>query len=570
MPLDGMFLCAIKNEIISDAIGARVDKIHQPMRDVVVISMHESGRNLKLLISANASGARVGFSSVAFENPASPPMFCMLLRKHIRSGRLIGARQQGLDRVLYLDFESVSEMGSKNQLTLVCELIPRRANCILINQNNVIIDALKRTNPLESNDRIIFPGVEYNPLPEQDKLNILEVENEQIISKIINNASGLPDKDLMGAVQGLSPLISRELLHIYETNCEETLNAQKLGFMLNNLREGLSNPDYVILFDGEIPKDFSFMNITQYGNSLGIKRYDSASGLMEEFYSQRDEKERRRQSAGELLRFIKLRIERCSRKLESQKLEYKQSKKRDAQKFCGDLINANLNNIKKGQTTVRLVNYYDNTLPEIEIKLDAKLTPSQNAQKYYTEYKKAVNAERTLAELIEQGKSELEYLESVHDAASRAQERAEIDEIREELAAAGYIRKTKGNLKGRPKSKPLDYLRFKSPDGFTILCGRNNTQNDRLLRQAKPFDIWCHAKNMPGSHVVVMTEGKSVPDETIGTALRIAAFHSKGRESSSVPVDYTLIKNVKKPSGAKAGYVIFTHQKTVTVSPKIT
>ena len=637
MPLDGMFLHTVKNEIYKRAAGGRVDKIHQPFKDMLIITLRSKikSENLKLLISTNSANARVGFTSLSLENPAAPPMFCMLLRKHIAGGKLTNIRQQGLDRAVYFDFEVTSELGDKVKITLACELMTRRANCILINQDGIIIDTLKRTNPIENNERAIFPGVKYKPISQQNKLNVTTASKDEIVEKIsktelknkfvlpkdeklnnikkaeissvkqenLNNSNFYKTKNLswdkiaLNNLQGVSPLTSREIvsretinderLTIYNErltmNDEQLIddgrhgNKQSCNDKKDNRFKGkiegivdffvgfLGKPHFCMLMDGDVPKDFSFVPITQYGNALQIKKYDNASVLMEEFYFERDEKERQQQRAGDLLKFLKTRIERAQRKLETQKLEYKQSKERDKYKLYGELINANLHLLSKGQTKTKLVNYYKEDMPEIEIKLDARLTPVQNAQKYYSEYKKLLNAENILKELITQSKEELMYLESVYESVHRAKQNAEIDEIKEELVQSGYIKRIPAKNK-KKKQKPLDYLRYTSPDGFTILCGRNNIQNDRLtFKQARTNDIWCHAKNVPGSHVVIITQGDEVPDATLKMALKIAAENSKARGSDNVPVDYTLVKNVRKPNGAKAGYVIYFEQKTVMV-----
>lgn len=571
MALDGAFLYTIQTEL-KEKIGARIDRIHQPSRDELVLVLRWKGGNGRLLLSANASNARIHFTQYPPENPKVPPMFCMLMRKYLGSGKLVNVRQLELDRVLYLDFETVNELGDSIVLTLAVEIMGRHSNLILIGPDGNIIDSIKRVDRTMSEVRMVLPGIPYTPPPLQEKRNLLETDNDSILQLMNSRPDGELSKCLMGVLQGISPILAREMA-FFVTGGEERRKNELNGHETARLRQCLDQVrrillehqvSYTVVLEQNKPKDFSFLKIAQYGSYLGIRQFSTASELLDYFYAERDRVARMRQRSHDLLKLLVNTTERISRKLEIQRGELEQSVKRDEYRMFGDLIQSNLYRMEKGQSRVTVENFYDENKP-VTILLDPLLTPAQNAQRYYTEYKKAITAEQKLTQLIRQGQQELEYIDSVFDAVSRTSGEAELMEIREELAEEGYLKRNRNASK---RSKPQPPLRYRSSDGFSILCGRNNRQNDQLtLKQAKNYDLWCHAKNIPGSHVIVESEGREIPDSTIEEACVIAAYNSKAREGNQVPVDYTRIKYVKKPNGAKPGMVIFTNQKTAYVTP---
>jgi len=574
MALDGAFLSELKNEIETLAINSRVDRIHQPSREELVIALRWRGGGGKLLLSAGANSPRVHFTEVVQENPKQPPMFCMLMRKHLGNARLIAVRQIALDRILHLDFEAVNELGDLVVLTIAVEIMGRHSNIILIDQNQKIIDSIKRIDDEMSSVRQILPGMTYTLPPLQNKLVLTSCTPAQVADRVRSGRNVELSKAIMDALMGVSPILCRELAH-YAARGRELLAAEldddtvsRLEFAVGNLIATLQNhtgvPTLVAEPDGR-PRDFSFIDIHQYGHLMLTKHYDSYSSLLDSFYSERDRMERMKVRSHDLLRLLANTSDRIARKLYAQKQELLECADRDKLKVMGDLINANIYRLEKGQTYFDAENFYEEGSPILRIPLDPQYTPAKNAQKYYAEYRKADTAEKMLHTLIAQAEEESRYIDSVFDALSRADCEAELAAIREELAQGGYIKNYKSKYK-RPEKLALQ--KYLSSDGFTILSGRNNVQNDQLtLKTARGCDIWFHTQKIPGSHTVVITEGKPVPNQTLTEAAMIAAYNSKARESAQVAVDYTAIKNVKKPNGAKPGMVIYDPYQTAYVTP---
>lgn len=573
MALDGIFLTALAKEIESQALGARVDKIYQPSREELIIALRFRGGSVKLLLSASANSPRVHFTTVTLENPKSPPMFCMLLRKHLSTAKLIGVRQQKHDRILFLDFETVNELGDLVVITIAIEIMGRHSNIIVINQDGKIIDAVKRITDEMSSVRPILPGMTYQLPPGQDKLDFFESDREQAVKAFQNTKNQDYAKAIMQVYQGISPVLAREIAH-YATGGLELLKNDVSGFRMNRMFEYLErvrnqvlsgNNQYTVVLENGKPKDFTLVDIEQYGSYFQKKYYDTASQLLDYFYSERDRVERMKQRSHDLLKLLVNSTERINRKLVLQQQELAESENRDTYKIYGDLLNANLYALKKGDRFAKVQNFYQEDFPEIVIPLDESLTPAQNAQKYYNDYRKAKTAEEKLKELIVKSREELVYLDSIFDALTRTTGESELLEIREELTEQGYLRNYRNKNKMLKAQPPIQY---RSSDGFTILCGRNNKQNDKLtLKTARNYDMWLHTQKIAGSHVIIVADGKEIPDRTIEEAAVIAAYNSHARESAQVPVDYTLIRNVKKPNGAKPGMVIFTDYKTAYVTP---
>lgn len=578
MALDGAFLKYVKQELDDKLMGMRVDKIFQPNRDEIVVAFRGVGASYKVLMSARANSPRVNITSYPPENPQTPPMLCMLLRKRLTGAKLKAITQHQLERVVRFDFDATDELGDKVTLSLAVEIMGKYSNIIFIDGEGNIIDALKRVDMSMSSQRLVLPGLEYRLPPPQEKLNPLETPVSEIIDKIRNSEKTmLLNKALLSVVQGFSPVVCRELEHItgrgvsLDNKSMTDEHYSRLEFFLNRtikeIRENIGTPCMVQTLEGR-PLDFSFMNILQYGTAAVTVKYDSFSELLDSFYLERDKAERMRVKGQELLKQLSNISERLARKINTQKVELANSEDREHFRIKGDLIQANLYRIEKGDSEAELENFYDEGMPTITIKLDPALNPGQNAQKYYKDYRKAKNAQQYLTVEIEKAQQELVYIDSVFDCLSRAETERELTEIKQELIEGGYIKRIRSRQKIKGALPPLE---FESRSGLKILVGRNNIQNDKLtLKTAKNYDLWFHTKDIPGSHTVIMAQGETPDDESILYAAQLAAYHSKAKESSKVAVDYTLIKYVSKPQGAKPGMVIYKNQKTLYVKPSLT
>lgn len=570
MSLDGAFLHIVRNELLP-LVGSRVDKVYQPSREEIVISLRTLRDGAKKLIfSANSMSARVNLTAAAFENPQHPPMLCMLLRKHLGGGRLSDIRQDGLERILYFDFECTNEIGDAVTNTLIAEIMGRHSNIILV-RNGRVVDSVKRITDDISSVRRILPNIEYETPPREERLCLLHCSADEVLAAIVDSPERL-SKKLPSVLEGISPIFARECAYYAAKDadaiCSELTDSAKdrLRFILGRAKKALEgNAEFTVVSElNGRKKDFCFINIEQYATGMLTSHCNSANELLDSFFAAADRTERTKQRAHDLLKLLMNTYERVSRKLELQKKELAECGEREVFRVCGDLLNANIYRLEKGMTKVTLEDFY--TGEPREITLDARLSPAQNAQKYYNEYRKLDTAEKKLTDLIAKGQQELVYIDSVFDAVSRTDSEADLAEIRRELREQGYLR---GGVRADEKVKKLsEPLKFCSSDGFDILVGRNNRQNDQLtLKTAKATDIWLHTQGLAGSHVIIRTEGKEVPEQTLFEAAMLAAYHSKGRESSQVPVDYTAVKFVKKPAGAKPGMVIFTNNRTLFVAP---
>ena len=546
MALDGAFLRLIKNELEAQLLNTKVDKIYQPSKFDFILSMRSRDGVKKLLISASPNSPRINITSSSYENPQTPPMLCMLLRKRLSGARLRTIRQPDLERLLFLDFEAVNELGDTVMLTLAVEIMGQYSNIIFIDSDGNIIDAVKRVDVSMSSQRLVLPGIKYQLPPNQAKISMLDYSADDIIDSVQSISKNMPlSKALLSTVQGISPIICREWeyltghgrdIFISDLN-EETIS--RLRFFLkrtiNTVREFQGEP-YIINDNSKKPIDFTFEmleNIRQRSDDLSKLLSNTASRLIKKIYLQNEE------------------LSACA--------------DREHFRICGDLIQANLYQIPKGSSSCKVQNFYDENLAEIEISLDPALSPAVNSQKYYKKYQKAKTAEQVLKIQIAKAEDELDYISSVMDSLSRAGSLRELDEIRFELAEQGYIKSKSKKTKTISSLPPIELT---SKSGFKILVGRNNKQNDTLtLKFANKNDIWLHAKDIPGSHTIIITNGQQPDDETILFAAQIAAAHSKAKGSSKTPVDYTRVKFVSKPNGAKPGKVIYTNQKTLFVSP---
>lgn len=549
MAFDGAFLHKVIAEL-KDAIDCHIDKIYQPSRDELVFSLRKKGFSKKLLISAKAGAQRVHFTENKYENPATPPMFCMLMRKYLSAARLVDITQPDLERVAIFVFSTSNEMGDIVEIKLVCELIGGKANIILVNADGKIIDALRHSS-VEAGGRLILPTATY-ALPEKaEKLNpLLLCANE--IEKETENRS------LLSAIEGFSPLICREI----EESDNKTTALEKIlaDIKINNTPILLYNPQ------GE-PFDFTYTEVKQYGKDYKNTVFESFSALLDGFYTEKETVSRINSAARDIIKLITSLKNRAEKRLAIRLNDLKKCENRENLRIYGELIKANLYNIEKGATVARVPNYYSENMEIVSIPLDASLSPQNNANKYFKEYKKTYTAEQTLKELTRKDSEEIIYLESVLDSIERSTSLSDIAQIREELTDAKYIKSL--STRKKQNQNQNTYKEYTSVEGYKILVGKNNRQNDYLTTVlASKTDLWFHVKNIPGSHVIVFSGGNTVTDETILQAALLAAENSKAAKSANVAVDYTPIKYVKKPNGAKPGMVIYTTNKTVYVTPK--
>ncbi len=575
MALDGIFLKQVKNEIEKEAVTMRVEKVHQPSKEELVLILRGRNGQKKLLLSARANSPRIHFTTHAPENPKTPPMLCMLLRKHLTSAMITSFRQVDSDRILFIDFDSTNEIGDKVKLSLVIEIMAQHSNIILINaDNNIIIDALKRVDFSTSSVRQILPGLTYALPPKQFKLDLYSETSEKICDRILSFTNKNLSSAVLSSIEGISPVISREIAFkttYYDKFCNELDENEKgrLKAVIEEIQDIIKNEKafpFVVEDENSRPADFAFIEINQYSGVRKCVKEESFSSLLDSFYYERDRLERTKQRSDDLYKKLNNLIQRTAKKINLQTSELAQCADRETLRINAELISANQYRLQKGSAYYEVENYYDNN-NTVRIKADPALTPTANSQKYFKEYRKAKTAEKMLTELIEKNKEELEYLESVLDELNRADGEEEITEIRRELAENGYLKNKHKDAKNK-NQKTLPPKKFISDDGFTILVGRNNIQNDKLsLKTARKHDLWLHTQKIHGSHVIIVSDGKEISDLAIEQAAIIAAYNSKARLSSQVPVDYTEAGNLKKPNGAKPGFVIYHVYNTVFVKP---
>lgn len=573
MALDGIFMSGLRSEFEENSLNSRIDKVSMPAKDEVILSLRNKNGNKKLLFCVRSNCPRVHYINENVENPPSPPMICMLLRKYLVGALITGIRQIETDRVLFFDLDATNEIGDKIKLYLCFEIMGTYSNVILLDGEMKIIDSLKRIDFASSSIRQIIPGLMYTYPPKQDKLCLFLCSPDEVVSVVREKENMLLSKALMASVQGISPVISRETAfrvsgtdkYVSELDLNEVL---RLRDTLNEIKNTLIKPQkaYMLLDDKEKPVDFSFLPVRHYSDKYSLLEFSSYSELLESFYREKDKLERNRHRGQELFRLVNNNIERVSKKLNLQRSDLKSCADREKYRVYAELINAYIYKLEKGSFYYDLENYYDGN-NTVRIPCSPSLSPQKNAQKYFKKYKKAATAEKMLTSLIEKGEEELIYLQSVIDELNRCESEAEVSHIREELIEAGYLRKK--SLKGSKKlPKALPPHRFITSDGFTVLVGRNNIQNDRLsMKEANNHDMFLHVQKQPGSHVIIVSDNREISDKAIEEAAVIAAVFSSASESSLVTVDYTPVKNLKKPVGAKAGYVIYHIYNSINVKP---
>ncbi len=575
MPFDAIFLKAVTAELSEKLQDARIDKIHQPTRDSLVLHFRSREGTQRLLICANPGYPRLHLTQMASENPAQPPMFCMLLRKHLLGGRLVAIEQAPMERCVALRFACTDELGTPTQKQLIAELMGRTSNLILVGDDGRVLDCLRRVDLTMSERRPVLPGLRYELPPQQDK-HSPEAVAEDFLACRLAGAVGTPlDKFLLDAFFGLSPLLCRELAFRCAGQTDALIPAKTEALancLARHLRILCTGPWEPTLLrrDNGRGFDFSCIPIGQYGNALAQETYADFSSLLDAFYAARDTADRLRQKSQAIVRDVSILRDRTSRKLSHQRQELEATYDRERLRQLGDIVTANLYQMERGQVRLSAVDFYDPEMKQIDIPLNPAISPQQNAAKFYKDYAKAKNAEKYLTEQIAQGEQEFHYLLSVLDALSRVETERDILEIREELISGGFLREQGG--KKRMKLPPARPMAFLSSDGFPIFVGRNNRQNDELtLRTAAKTDLWLHVQKIPGSHVIIACDGQTPPDSTVTEAMQLAAYYSRSREGQGVPVDCTQVKNVKKPNGARPGMVIYDRYRTgyVTPDPKL-
>lgn len=559
MSFDGMFTRAIAKELSEALRGGRINKIHQPFKNEIVLVIRAGGKNHKLLLSVHPSYARAQITTESYENPNEPPMFCMLLRKHLEGYILEDIHQVGLERMIVLDVKGRNELGDLSSKQLVIEIMGRHSNIILIDKTrNMILDSIKHVSYALNSHRAILPGQEYKLPPAQNKYNPLEATEEDVLKRVDFNA-GKIDKQLVEQFAGLSPLLAREIVHEAGIANRNTLPKAFISRM-EKIRIYQNEPSIMNAHGKEM---FYLFPMTH--TSSEVQSFSNISGMLDRFYFGKAVRDRVKQQGNDLERLIINERDKNKKKIDKLQKTLVEAQNAEEYQLFGELLTANLYAVEKGRTSVEVINYYDENAGMVTIPLDPQKSPSDNAQRYFTKYQKAKTARKIVQEQIEKANEEVLYFETLIQQMETASIK-DIEEIRQELIEEGYIRdRQKNKSKKQVVAKPvLD--QYVSSDGTDILVGKNNKQNDYLTNKvASRDDVWLHTKDIPGSHVVIRS--KTPSDNTILEAANIASYFSKARSSSSVPVDFTQVRHVKKPNGAKPGFVIYDNQQTVYVTP---
>ena len=564
MPLDALCLTAVAGEVRAAVQGGKIDKIYQPTRDEVVLYIRGPAGNVRLLLSANPGHPRAHLTERNRENPEQPPMFCMLLRKHLQGARILELNQPPLERILDFRLETLDELGDRVERRLVLEAMGRSANLLLLDGEGRIVDCTRRVDgDLARGQRQLLPGLFYRQPPAVDKLNPFTLSPEELRLVLANPLGKAWDKLLLDSFTGLSPLVARELAFRAGDDSE------KLAAELEKLGKAVEENHftaYLLVREGK-PVDFTFLPVLQYGPETESIPRESFSALLDDFFSDRESAERVRQRGQDLVKSVTSARDRTARKLGNQARELEATKNRERLRELGDILTSNLHLMERGMSTFRTMDFYDPEGGEVDIPLDPLLTPQQNAAKYYKEYNKAKTAEEMLTIQIEKGEKELEYLNSVLENIALAEGEKDLQEIRQELTETGYLRRPKTAAKRAKKvsGKPME---FRSSSGLRISVGKNNSQNDLLTTKlAYKSDIWLHTQKIHGSHVILWLEGGEADARSLTEAAQLAAYFSQARDGSKVPVDYTPVKYVKKPAGARPGMVVYTTYQTAVVEP---
>lgn len=575
MAFDGITIAAMVRELNNNLAGGRINKIAQPEGDELMITARGTEGQKRLLLSASASLPLIYFTEKNKISPLTAPNFCMLLRKHIGSARIAGIRQPGLERVVEFDLEHLNELGDPCKKMLILELMGKHSNLIFCDDKNMILDSIKHVSSHMSSVREVLPGREYFITKTQDKWNPLTITQEEFLEKVCKKPVSAA-KALYSSLTGLSPVIAEELcyrasvdgndsiLSLNEISCIHLYHT--LQRMMEDVKEGNFTPN--IIYRGEEPVEYGVFLFQQYGPEYHSISFDSVSSMLETYYASKNILTRIRQKSADLRKIVQTALERNRKKLILQQKQMKDTAKKEKYRVYGELINTYGYTLPEGSKSFQALNYYTNE--EITIPLDETLTPAQNSKKYFDRYTKLKRTEEALTTQLADTESEIEHLESISNALDIARSESDLAQIKEELTQYGYIKRHFSGKKGakmQAKSKPFHYI---SSDGFDIYVGKNNFQNDELtFKFATGNDWWFHAKKMAGSHVVVKTKDGELPDRTFEEAGRLAAYYSKGRTAPKVEIDYIQKKHVKKPGGAKPGFVVYYTNYSLMAEPDI-
>ena len=561
MPLDAICLSGLTRELELVLPGAKIDKIQQPERDMILLSLRTRQGNCRLLIAAGTGNARVHLTGASFENPQEPPMFCMLLRKHLTGARIVSVIQPEYERMLILDLATHDDLGFETPKKLIVEMMGRSSNLVLIDHDGRILDCMRRMDFGGDALRCLLPGMIYRMPPAQSKPALLATSSEERRALLLGAVGDRPiEKWLLDTFAGLSPLICRELA--FRCGGNYAMLAPLLDAFTESIQAGELQP--YLFFEDQKPLDFSFMDLRQYGSEIRRECPESFSELLDRYYTGRDRLAQQQRRAHDLSKTVKTLRDRQQRKLAGQREEYQRTEERDNVRKTAELITANLYRIRKGDRVLRCQDYYDPECAEIEISLDPLKSPQQNAAMLYKQYAKMKAAREHLEHLIREGETKLDYLNSVLALIGEAESEKDLADLRRELVETGIIRQGKNKKPDRGRAQAP--LRFRSEDGFEILVGRSNLQNDELTTKlGRRTDYWLHTQQIHGSHVLIHCEGEAPSQTAIEQAAIIAAYYSQGRGGGKIPVDYTMLRFVRKPSGSMPGKVIYTDYKTITV-----
>lgn len=564
MAFDGIYLYSLIQELKSSMINLKIDKINQPEKDEVILTLRGKEQK-RLLISASSNCPRIHFTSLVKENPKQAPMFCMVMRKYLIGGKILDIYQKDTDRVVCMDVECSDELGFNSVYTLIVEIMARHSNITLVRtRDNKVMESIKHITFDMNTYRSLYPGVSYIYPPESTKVNPFEANEALLTNELENQDLPFTDDIFSKLFTGISKPLSKELFYRASIRSNFTLDKNNIkNFTLNTLNELLDLKNHVIYLKDGVYKDFSFSkfnSLTQYETL----EFFSHSELLDSYYINKDKQERLNNRSQDLQKLINTNIERCKKKIKILENTLKDCESKDEYKLKGELLTSYIYSIVPGSKEISLLNYYEEE-EYINITLKENKSPSENIQEYFKKYNKFKKSEENAITQLQHGHDELNYLLSVASNLNNADNYTDIEDIKNELVESGYIRFKKSKNK---KSKPAEPMHFISSDGIDIYVGKNNIQNDFLtLKFASKNDLWLHAKNMPGSHVIIKTN--DVSEKTLSEAATLAAYYSKGQNSSKVPIDYTNVKNVKKPSGSKPGMVIYYTNKTIYAEPSV-
>jgi predicted ribosome quality control (RQC) complex YloA/Tae2 family protein len=561
MSFDGMVTGAVAHQLNRVLTGGKIEKIYQPEADEIILNVHAGRDNYKLYISSNSSHARLHLISETTSNPLNPMGFCMLLRKHLQGGRISGIEQKDSERIVEISVDTINELGFSVNKKLIVEIMGKHSNIIVVDiASNKIIDSIKRISIDVNRYRQLLPGQQYVYPPSQDKVPYYGLTEKQV-DAFTENSGDHTAKALMSNIQGISPLIAEEI--VYQSGRQEKSIYQILSDYVDRISSDAPSPRVYLQEDGT-PFDFHLFPLGSIADYYIEKSFGDISEALSYYYSNKSSSNRIRQKSSDLDRAVGGSLDKLYLKKQRLSEDLLKAESSDIYRLYGELLTANMHQIRQGSSHTEVLDYYTNEM--ISIQLDPRFSPIQNAQRYYKKYSKAKTAVTEKNIQLTEANQDIEYLESVLSYIETSSTVEEIEELRQELIEGGYLRKRKNNFKPN-KTKPAPY-QYTSSDGFRILVGRNNKENDILtFKTASAKDVWFHTKDIPGSHVILFTEGKGLSETAIFEAAALAAYHSKGRSSENVPVDYTQVRHVKKPNGAKPGMVIFVDNKTVYVNP---